>query len=131
MNTLEAQRRVGNWVRTRFGDGAMARHERAMRLLEEAIELAQAEGITPTEIDRLTANVFHKPAGAPSQEAAGVGVCLLAWAAGAGEDLWSLIEQEIERIESKPVEYFRARHRIKSDAGIALAAGDSKDYGSQ
>ena len=74
------QDRVSDWVRASFGDGAMHRQERAMRVLEEAIELAQAEEIADEDVQRLSAHVYAKPPGSPDQEVGGIGVCLLAWA---------------------------------------------------
>ena len=114
-----AQARVGEWVRTRFGTGH-DRRECAMRLLEEAVELAQAEGVGKAETGRVVAYVFDKPAGEPDQEAAGAGVCLLAWGAAADRPLWQLIEAEIERIHSKTADHFRARQNVKAAAGIGV-----------
>lgn len=119
MNMVEMQRRIAAWAKSRFGDGTMDRRERAIRVLEEAIELAQAEGIRRHTISALLLHVYTKPVGEPNQEAAGVGVCLLAWAEGAGENLSSLIHDEVDRIEGKSKEHFRDRHQKKVDAGIA------------
>jgi len=122
VNVAAMQRRVEAWVRTRFGAANMDRRERAARLLEEAIELAQAEGMDEPEVQRLTGFVYAKPRGEPAQEAAGVGVGLLGWAAAADENAWCLILHEVARIESKPIAHFAARHKIKSDAGVAMKA---------
>lgn len=119
---LHAQIAVEAWVCRMFGPQAMATRERAMRLAEEAIELAQAEGIGADDLHRLVDHVLAKPAGKAPQEAGGVGVCLLAWAAGAKQSLWPLIDDEIIRIHGKTKEHFLSRHRIKSDAGIAREA---------
>lgn len=126
VETLAAQRRVGAWVRDCFGDAAMCRRERAVRLLEEAIELAQAEGAPADLVHRLADAVYAKPVGDPPQEAAGVGVGLLGWADAAGVNFWDITLAEIDRIHSKSVDHFRARHRIKSDAGIALPATEDR-----
>lgn len=116
-----AQARVGEWVRTCFGTGH-DRRERAMRLLEEAIELAQAEGIGEAEANRVVSYVYRKEIGKPDQEAAGVGVCLLAWAHAAERDLWPLIDREIDRIHSKAADHFRDCQNTKAAAGIGVHA---------
>ena len=125
-----AQGHVSDWVRLNFGDDAMDRQERATRVLEEAIELAQAEGIRIGDVNLLTGHVYTKPAGEPSQEVGGIGVCLLAWAGAAGQELWPIIETEIDRIHTKTADHFRARHQVKVDAGVAkkaLDAGEGDD----
>jgi hypothetical protein len=78
------QRRIGAWVETRFGrdcleDGV----ERALRVLEEASELAQAEGVPEEQARRVCGAIYAKPVGDPDQEAAGVFVTLLGWGVAA------------------------------------------------
>ena len=125
-NIAAHQNRVGAWVRSRFGDSNMKPIERAARLLEEAIELAQAEGMSATDAHRLTDFVYDKPAGEPKQEIGGIGVCLLAWGAATGENIWTLTRNELARIEAKSAEHFHERHKIKSDAGVAMKATGGK-----
>lgn len=120
--SIEMQARICAWLRTRFGEAVMeSRHERAARILEEAAELAQAEGMDRAFADRVLARVFSRPPGHPSQEAAGVAVTLLAWAAVAGVDVDAAALAEVERIERLPVEHFRRKHAEKAAAGTALA----------
>lgn len=129
-DVLAAQVRVSNWIRSNFGSDAMDLQERATRVLEEAIELAQAEGVRIGDVNLLTAHVYAKPAGEPSQEVGGIGVCLLAWAGATDRELWPLIETEIDRIHTKTADHFRARHQVKVDAGVAkkaLDAGEGDD----
>lgn len=54
--------RVADWVRTRIGETHMHPRERAMRLLEEAAELAQAEGVTSEQANQQIAYVFSRSA---------------------------------------------------------------------
>lgn len=118
----DLKRRISEWLRTRFGDEVrLNRHERAARVLEEAAELAQAEGVDRAFADRILARVFSRPRGNPYQEAAGVAVTLLAWSATTGADLDALALAEVERIERLPVEHFRQKHAEKAAAGTALA----------
>lgn len=117
MRNLSARTKL--WVVSRFGEGAMDRQERATRVLEEAIELAQAEGVGEARAKRLMEHVYSRPKGEPNQEAAGTMVCLLAWAAAANYNLYGLAITELCRIESYSVEYFQKRLKAKSDAGLA------------
>lgn len=117
--TLEV--RVREWVESRIGKRHMDRRERAMRLLEEAIELAQAEGITREMVDNQAAHVYARPVGEPSQEAAGVAVCLLGWCAATGNMLATLAEREVRRIEAKPVAEIRGSVARKADADLVCS----------
>jgi hypothetical protein len=116
--TLET--RVKEWVVSRIGAMNMHRRERAMRLLEESVELAQSEGITQDQVTRQVAHVFGRPAGEPSQEAAGVAVTLLGWCAATDNQLLDLAVREIERIEAKPVSQIRGSLARKADADLVV-----------
>jgi hypothetical protein len=113
--------RIATWVRTRLGSAVLTdRKERAMRVLEEAAELAQAEGVTVCDASWLVERVFSRPKGEPSQEAAGVQVCLLAWAYAADERLDDLTRSEVERIEGIDADHFRRKQAEKAAAGVAM-----------
>lgn len=116
--------RVAEWIRTRVGEANAHRRERAMRLLEEAVELAQAEGITETQVSRQSGYVFARPVGIPEQEAAGVAVCLLGWCAAVGVKLNDIALREIERIEAKPLEQIRGSLARKADADLVTCVAD-------
>lgn len=98
-----------------------------MRLLEEAIELAQAEGITADQVARQAEHVFARPSGAPQQEAAGVAVCLLGWCASTGNRLLDLAVAEIERIEAKPIDQIRGSVARKQDADLVTRVGQEDE----
>jgi hypothetical protein len=122
--TLES--RVANWIRTRIGESPvhMQSKERAMRLVEEAVELAQAEGITVGMCHRQVEHVFRRPAGEPAQEAGGVAVCLLGWCAATGNLLIDIATREVERIEAKPVDQIRGSVVRKMDADLVTCTDD-------
>ena len=70
LNRVERQAKVASWCAAAFGrDSLMDRHKRALRLLEEALELFQAEGGNSGQAEALVAQVFSRPAGEPSLEA--------------------------------------------------------------
>ncbi|MGA2270304.1 MAG: hypothetical protein ABSH44_17670 [Bryobacteraceae bacterium] len=112
------EERVAEWIRTRIGEPNLHHKERAMRLLEEALELAQAEGITIDQVGWQVDHVFARVKGEPAQEAAGVAVCLLGWCAATGNNLLALAIQEIERIEAKPLDEIRGSLARKADADL-------------
>lgn len=113
--------KINHWVRSRFGDLIFEdRWERTMRVLEEALELAQAEGVSEDAARILTRRVFSRPVGVPSQEGAGVGVTLFAWAASRGIDIHKSMMEEVERIYAVPVEKFIEKQKEKARAGVAL-----------
>ncbi len=123
MDVAAYQKRIKDWVIRTFGEALFTdRRERAARVVEEAIELAQAEGLNLLEVDLISMRVYSRPAGEVSQEAAGLSVCLLAYADTAGMDLDAVTLTEIERIESVPVEKFRRKQAEKAAAGTARAA---------
>lgn len=118
---MNFESRVANWVCTRIGPKHMRPRERAMRLLEEAIELAQAEGITAEQVSRQVEHVFGRPAGEPRQEAAAVAVCLYGWCAATSVTLDEIATEEVERIEARPIEEIRGSLARKEDAGLVTA----------
>lgn len=82
MNRDQLQEQVAQWVSNTFG--AYARtdaSERMRRLLEEALELARAEGFTESEITQLMIDVYAKPKGAVRDEVGDMSVTLLAYCA--------------------------------------------------
>lgn len=113
--------RIVNWVTTRFGVAvALDRQERALRLLEESLELAQAEGVPLDKVASLACHVYDRPVGEPAQELAGVAVCVLAYAHAANADVLDLARQEVERIEKVDPAISRARHDAKAATGLGM-----------
>jgi len=113
------QQRVADWCAAAFGtEHASSIPQRGIRLLEEAIELAQAAGCDRTMCHKLVDHIFDKPAGELRQEAGGVGVCLVALAAAGGFSADEAEAVEVERVLSKPLAYFAARNKAKNEAGF-------------
>lgn len=126
MNTAPQQirylsNRVGAWVRSRLGTAVlMDRRERAARLVEEAIELAQAEGVSEVSIRNIAKRVYSREVGEVKQEVGGVGVCLLAYCYATDLDFVALTKREVDRIEKVPMEKTQEKHDAKVKAGTAM-----------
>lgn len=107
------QRRVRPWMQACFGEEISAdRVERNHRFLEEALELAQANGCTRSEARQLVDYVFDRPLGEIGQEIGGVMVTLAALCLAVGEDMHVAGETELARIWTK-VEAIRAKQAAK------------------
>lgn len=127
----DQQTDITKWVISRFGISVLGSvHERVARVLEEAIELAQSEGMSKLEVLGLIDHVFSKARGAPFQEAGGVGVTLAAYAESKMWKLSDVIAAEVARIHSLPPDYFHKRQQAKADAGVAMEPRPAFDNGS-
>lgn len=149
MNTRdERQKTVGEWCAAAFGVAhASSVPQRALRLLEEAIEAFQvgadqvprvgcctpqlcatcgpdcggrqaAAGVAHKLVDY----VFSRPVGELGQELGGIGVTLLALANAAGLSADAEEAKETARVLSKPLEHFAARNLAKNEAGFNVTA---------
>ncbi|VIO73842.1 hypothetical protein [Bradyrhizobium ivorense] len=110
------------WAVETFGPVAKLRSERLMRFVEEAIELAQAEGMELSTLDRIASRVYSQPAGSVSKEIAQAQVCLETLSEVLGESASALAEKEFERVRSIPREEWIRRHAAKQAIGIAEPA---------
>lgn len=111
------QQRVADWVESR-GLRLNDPHERAMRFMEEALELAQACGLEAREVSRLVDYVFAKDPGEVHQEIGGVMTTLFALGHARGLRVLGCAHDEIERIHKLPAEKFQNRQRRNALDGI-------------
>lgn len=119
------QAELGRWLTRTFGhESAISVAERSRRFVEEAIELAQASGLSEKDVADLVRYVYARPVGDPEQEVGGVAVTFLAYCGAAGFSADELEKRELSRIYAKDVAYFRERHNAKALAGIALRVPD-------
>lgn len=112
---------IGTWAVTTFGSRqARNSKQRALRLLEEALELYQAVGGPKLTAHALIDHVFGRPVGEFKQEIGGVSVTLLALAAALDVDLDALELKEVKRVLEMPPEKLRIRNEQKNTAGFLL-----------
>ena len=110
--TQVLQRRISRWAREVFGEvAATDPKERVLRILEEAAELAQAEGLPRSQAHMILDYVFDRPAGEAPQELAGVYLTLMAYAEAKGLSLNVEARKELERVLNPRV---AARCRAKA-----------------
>ena len=91
-----------------------------MRLLEEVIELAQAEGVQSRRVAALLDHVYNKSPGKPEQEVGGVGVTLLAYCELRGLSADAEERREFDRVRAIDPARFRLRQNVKADAGVGV-----------
>jgi hypothetical protein len=122
---LRNQFRVVDWVRKVFDEATATNGpERALRLVEEAIELAQACGVGRDALHRLVDYVLDRPVGDPAQEIAGCMVTLYAAAHALGVDADEVFEQELSRIQlPEVIDRVRRRQAEKREALVATVGG--------
>jgi NTP pyrophosphatase (non-canonical NTP hydrolase) len=122
----ELQNRVGVWMAQVFGPTVAGdTHERGLRLLEEAIELAQALKVSQQNAHRLVDYIFDRPAGEPAQEMGGVFVTLAATADAVGVSLAHAAAREVDRIE-QPVIRAKVLARRAEKRQVVTPKGSDK-----
>ena len=113
------QRKVLAWAVENFGFIAKNRDERAVRLAEEAIEVAQAEGVPLDVVMTVAQRVYSRPAGDLRREVGGVAITLDALAENAGLSVSEEADRELARVLSKDKDWWTRKHGEKVRAGTA------------
>lgn len=110
---------VITWVKECFGEVcANDGPERGARVLEEAIELAQAAGLPIEKARHILGHVYSKPLGDLAQEVGGLSITLLAFCAYAQLSADAEEAKELDRVLRTPIQHFKKRHLEKAAAGI-------------
>jgi len=118
--TLETmQLAMVDWCERIGGPEEASTHLRARRFLEEAIELAQACGVTAKEGRHILDYVFTRPVGEVKQEVGGVGTTLMALCNSAHLGMHQCVEDELVRIHDPAVvERCQRRQFEKHEEGL-------------
>lgn len=102
-----------------FGASHMSsRYLRALRFVEEAIELAQACGVPESKVVECARLVYSRPSGLPYQEVGGSMVTLTVLCHALGIDLEDAFQVEVRRCLSKDPTHFAQRNQEKLDSGL-------------
>jgi len=91
---------------------------RALRLAEEAVELAQAAGVSKDKMHALIDIVYSRPVGDLRQEIGGVMMTTTVLCAVLREDTDYYFETELRRVLAKSPEHFAKRNQDKIDLGL-------------
>lgn len=107
------QLRVQQWLEVCFSPSVRADvRERTHRFLEEALELAQANGCTRNDAISLIDYVFGRPQGVPEQEVGGVMVTLASLCSASNINMDEAGNRELERNWER-IELIRAKQKAK------------------
>ena len=124
----ERQKRVLAWATENFGPTARNRDERAARLVEEAIEIAQVESVPAEVVARILARVYSRPIGELGREIGGVAITLDALAENAGYSVEAEANRELASVLAKDKAWWTNKHAEKVAAGTAdLSATPPQD----
>lgn len=107
------QQRVERWLDACFPPAVRSdRVERTHRFLEEALELAQANGCSRDDALALVEYVFGRPVGRPDQEVGGVMVTLAGLCSASEINMDDAGERELERNWDR-IETIRTKQQAK------------------
>ena len=120
----ERQRTAFQWAVDTFGDIARKPNERIQRFIEEALELAQAHGVSQDTVLKLVDYVYHRPTGVIFQEIGGVSITLLTYCESIGYSADHAEVIELARILTLDPVKLRAKQNTKAEAGVALHTED-------
>lgn len=110
------------WAAQMFGDIVYDTGERALRFLEEALELVQTQGLTAERAHALVDRVYGREPGDVFKEIGQAQLTLDVLCENAGYDPYLEAEREFRRILAIPKDEWRRRQNAKA-AGIARACG--------
>lgn len=107
------------WAKETFGNVALEPRERALRFLEEAIELAHAMGVGLDTLNAVSLRVYVRKAGTVPQEIGQSLATLELLAKAIGVDADAEATKEFYRVQAIPKEEWAKRHGAKVRIGIA------------
>lgn len=107
------------WAVQNFGKVAKNHDERAARLVEEAVEICQVQGVSEEVIHRIVCRVYSRPVGRLEQEIGGTTLALMAVAENAGLSMDKCAEDEFNRVMQRDKQWWQWKHQEKVDAGCA------------
>ena len=110
-----------DWAIRSFGEDHVTNLPiRALRLAEEAVELAQALDVPKEKLLELIEIVYSRPKGNLDQEMGGVMMTATVLSAVRGRDPDYFFACELMRVLAKPTEHFAKRNQEKLDLGLKV-----------
>lgn len=109
-----------NWAVTIFGKVAKNPKERAMRVFEEAAELAQGTDVSYHECNQILIRTFNRPKNEGHLEVGGLLVTVYAYCATQKIDPMFALESEVERVLAKDSSHWKKKFDDKVADGTAL-----------
>lgn len=110
---MTLQYKLRTWLVACLGEETLhSLPDRALRVLEEAVELAQAADIPAEKVVELVQHVYSRPVGRLEQEVAGVLNTVLLTAECIGQDAMHLGSQELTRAWTH-IDAIRRKNRQK------------------
>ncbi len=118
--SIDRPSRFLQWAVNTFGPIALDPRERAMRFVEEAIELAHAADVDHITLQVIVKRVFARPPGTLAKEVGQSLATLELFAKAAGVNADDEAQEEFYRVQSIPKEEWERRHQAKVAIGMAL-----------
>lgn len=119
MTTIDRPSRALQWAVDIFGPIALNPDERAMRFLEEAIELGHSLGISQVIINTIVRRVYGREKGDINREIGQAHMTLEVLAKAINVDADDEATREFQRVQAIPKEEWERRHAAKKSIGIA------------
>jgi hypothetical protein len=120
MSLQHLQKLTWDWGIRCFGEGHMHnRRVRALRMVEEAVEAAQACELDPAVLHLLIDKVYGRPRGDLAQELGGVLLTTSVLATSINVSLEDLYFTELQRCLRYNPEHFANRNQQKISMGLA------------
>jgi hypothetical protein len=116
---IDRPSRFLTWAHKTFGDTALDPRERALRFIEEAIELAHASDIDHVTLQAIVKRVWSRPPGDVPREIGQALATLELLAKATGIDADAEATKEFHRVQSIPQAEWDRRHSAKAALGIA------------
>lgn len=114
------RKNVLRWACETFGDIAISNRERALRFLEEAVEVGQAAGLEKSQVSAIIRRCYSNSPGRLPKEIGQARMCLDALAEHNSINPKREAADEFNRVQRFDKAHWHKRHRAKVDLGIAL-----------
>ena len=111
------QQKLLQWAVDVFGDIALEPEERALRFVEEALEVAQIH-LARDQVDAMVTRVFNREPGKIGKEIGQAAMTLKMLAQAVGVSVDEEIGAEFQRVSSRHIDEWHQRQNDKADMGL-------------